>query len=58
MKISEEIQSFFTLDYLVTHGFTPFPNQILMITADDLRKYLKSINDKIIELESDHKQHV
>lgn len=52
-KISEEISNdFFTLDYIVTHGFTPFPEQILMIHADDLRKYLKSIHDKIVELEA------
>ena len=52
-SIAEQITSeFFTLDKMLEKGFTNFPGGTVIISVDNLRKYLKSINDKIKELEN------
>lgn len=58
MSISEQItEDFFTLDKLENYGFlfggsTDIP--LMMVSVSDLQNYLKSISDKIKQLESDN----
>lgn len=58
MNISEQItEEFFTLNKLENYGFffcgsVDVPS--MMVSVSDLQNYLKAINDKIKQLESDN----
>lgn len=53
--IAEKItEDFFSFEKLLDYGFTVIPpkGEVITISTDNLKKYLKSIHDKIKELES------
>lgn len=58
MKISEQItKEFFTLEKLIEGGFSITPvtgSKNMVIEITNLQTFLKSIHDKIQELESNH----